>query len=99
MAKSLLLWSVGLVLAGSAALADPAAVDPRLGGMEQVAPAAAPMCMAQEPVELFALKPKVVSSCQGNPCDKTIDCRPAGVPDCAQCFCVGPAGDKSCACI
>jgi hypothetical protein len=99
MAKYLLLWSVTLFLAGSAASAEPIATDPRLGGVEQVEPASMLLCPAQEQDVLLVLKSKFVSSCQGDPCTKTSDCRPAGVPDCAQCSCVGPAGDKSCACI
>lgn len=100
MAKHLLLSSLifVLALAGSAASAEPLATDPPLAGVEQVEPA--PVCMAQELDIFLELKPKpTVSICQGNPCDKTSDCRPVGVPECAQCWCIGPAGDKHCGCI
>lgn len=104
MAKYLLLCSVFLVLvlAGSAASADPVATapPPPLFAADQVASASPPLCEAPAPEGLFDIKPKrMVSSCQGNGCDKTSDCRPPGVPDCAQCWCIGPAGDKSCGCI
>jgi hypothetical protein len=98
MAKYLLLWSVTLVLAGSAALAAPLASAPPLVGVEQAAPAPAPLCMAQEVDVLLALETQLVPICQGNGCTKTSDCRPAGLPECANCWCIGPAGDKSCAC-
>jgi hypothetical protein len=102
MTKYLLLWSVTLVLAGSAASAEPPAAHPPLAGVLQVEPAPAPLCKAQAPDLLLALnpkpQPKLVPICQGDGCTKTSDCRPAGLPECAQCWCLGPAGDKSCGC-
>lgn len=99
MTKYLLLWSVTLVLVGSAAPAEPLAAPPSLVGvLQQAEPGSAPLCKAQV-LDLFvAPRPKLVPICQGNGCTKTLDCRPSGVPECAQCFCLGPAGDKSCGC-
>jgi len=102
MTRYLLLCTALLVLAGSAAFAEPVGTNPPppLFAVEQVAPASAPQCAAQVPDGLFDIKPKpTVPICQGNPCDKTSDCRPVGVPECAQCWCIGPAGDKHCGCI
>jgi hypothetical protein len=101
MAKFLLLCSLTLVLvlSGSAAFAAPPAADPPFFVVEQAetAPDSAPQCVAEAPV--FEIKPKMaVSICQGNACTKTSDCRPAGVAECANCWCLGPAGDKSCGC-
>ena len=100
MTKYLLLSSVLLfILAGSVASAEPAATNPPLFVIEQTEPAS-PLCPAESPDVLFEIKPRqAVSICQGNPCDKTADCRPAGVAECAQCYCIGPAGDKHCGCI
>ena len=99
MTKYLLLWSVVLVLAGSAAPAEPlAAHSPLVGVLQQVGPNPAPLCKAQESDGFLVLNPKLVPVCQGNACTTTLDCRPSGVPECAQCFCLGPAGDKSCGC-
>jgi hypothetical protein len=98
MAKYLLLWSLTLVLAGSAASAEPEAPDLPLFVVEQ-APATAPAQQCTEQAPAFEIKPKLtVSICQGNACTKTSDCRPAGVADCANCWCLGPVGDKSCGC-
>ena len=100
MVKNLLLWSVTLVLilTGSAALAEPLATDPPLFAVEQAEPAPASLCMAQELTMFPKPRPMVVPICQGNGCTKTSDCRPVGLPECAQCWCLGPAGDKSCSC-
>ncbi len=97
MAKYLLLWSVTLVLAGSAALAEPLATDPPLLGIEQLEPAPA-LCMPQELNGFLEPQPRMVPICHGDPCTTTSDCRPVGVPECAQCWCIGPAGDKWCGC-
>ena len=102
MAKYLLLSFavLVLVLSGSAASAEPVAADPPLFAVEQVEPVSSPLCIAEKPDVLFEIKPRfAVSICQGNACDKTSDCRPPGVAECAQCWCIGPAGDKSCGCI
>ena len=100
MTKYLLLSSVLLLaLAGSAAAAEPAAAAPPLFALEQAAPAS-PLCPAESPEGLFEIKPRLaVPICQGDACTKTSDCRPPGLPECAQCWCIGPAGDKSCGCI
>ncbi len=102
MAKTLLLWSVVLILAASAAFAAPPAPAAPSGAQPVKAapilePTAAPLCL--QAADVFApLNLKLVPICQGDGCSKTADCRPAGLPECANCWCVGPAGDKSCAC-
>lgn len=99
MTKYLLLWSVTLVFMGSAASAEPLAAHPSLAGvLQQMEPGSAAQCKAQKPDMFLPLQPKLVPICQGNPCTKTLDCRPPGLPECAGCFCIGPAGDKSCGC-
>lgn len=98
MTKYLLLWSVTLFLAGSAARAEAPATQPTLAGVLQAAAAPAPLCESQKPDLFNAFNARLVPICQGNPCDKTADCRPAGLPECSNCFCLGRAGDKSCSC-
>jgi len=98
MAKTLLLCSVAFLLAAGTVLAQAPAGAPPLFGPEPAQAASAQVCMAQELDVLAGLQTQDVPICAGNPCDKTMDCRPAGLPECANCWCIGPAGDKWCGC-
>ena len=108
MAKTLLLCTVLLVLAASAAFAaPPAPAAPAAANLQmaifapvETAPDVAPVCVEKEMaaalgIGALAEDPPI---CAGDGCDKTADCRPAGLPECANCWCIGPAGDKWCAC-
>lgn len=104
MSKSLSLFALALLLVGGAASAAPtppaapaASAPALLAGLEAAQAPPVQECAAQD--WLSQIQKEGVPICQGNGCDKTADCRPVGLPECAQCFCVGPAGDKSCACI
>lgn len=98
MTKSLLLCSVLLLFVGSAARAEALPTSPPLFAAEQAVAAPAQACLTQEMSFLNGLATALVPICQGNSCTKTSDCRPAELPECAQCWCLGPAGDKSCGC-
>ncbi len=99
MAKSLLLWSVVLVLAGGAAFAEPLPTEPPLFAVEPAEPAPA-LCETEELNNGFLKPEPMVASCHGDPCTKLSDCRPPNrPPDCALCMCIGPAfDDKWCSC-
>lgn len=97
MVKSLLLFAFALLLVGSVASATtvpPAA--PLAPALEAAQAPAAQECASQD--WLAQIQKEGVPICAGDGCDKTADCRPSGLPECANCWCLGPAGDKSCAC-
>src|SRR5262245_3856386 len=72
MSKCLLLWSVVLVLAGGAALAEPLPADPPLFAVEPAEPAPT-LCVGEELTNGFLKPQPMVASCHGDPCTKLSD--------------------------
>ena len=109
-----LFWAlvlISVVFAGPAASAQPVPAPVAIPAVTaSVAPAALPAlatsgageCQAasasRELEVMLGVTAKGVPACHGNDCKKNADCRPVGLPECSNCWCIGPLGDKFCSC-
>jgi hypothetical protein len=106
-----LFWAlvlISVVFSGSAASAEAVASPAPLPGVAAPAPlpalaaSGAGECQAASAAKelevMLGVTAKGVPICHGNDCKKNSDCRPAEFPECANCWCIGPLGDKFCSC-
>lgn len=106
-----LFWAlvlIAVVFAGSSASAQPVAAPAPMPAV--AAPPSVPALalsatgeckaasVAGELEVMLGVSAEGVPICHGNDCKKNSDCRPAEFPECANCWCIGPLGDKFCSC-